>query len=35
MLFAAKYTNLEIMTVSEVNQRQVLYEITYMWNLKK
>ena len=35
MLFAAKYTNLEIMTVSEVNQRQVLYEITYTWNLKK
>ena len=35
MLFAAKYMDLEIMTVSEVNQTQVLYEITFMWNLKK
>ena len=26
--------NLEISMLSEVNQRQILYDITYMWNLK-
>ena len=26
--------NLEIIILGEVNQRHILYEITYMWNLK-
>ena len=32
--FAATWMDLEIIILSEVNQRQILYEITYMWNLK-
>ena len=32
--FAAIWMNLEIIT-SEVSQRQRLYDIAYMWNLKK
>ena len=27
--------DLDIITLSEVNQRQMLYDITYVWNLKK
>ena len=27
--------DLEILIQSEVNQRQILYDITYMWNLIK
>ena len=32
--FAAAWMDLEITTLSEVRQRQVLCDITYMWNLK-
>ena len=32
MLFAATWIQLEIITVSEV--RQILCDITYMWNIK-
>ena len=35
MPFAATWMNLGIMTLSEVSQRQISYDITYMWNLKK
>ena len=35
MPFAATWMDLEIIILSEVNQRQVSYAITYMWNLKK
>ena len=36
MLFAATWRQLEIIIVSEVLQRerQIPYDITYMWNLK-
>ena len=36
MLFAATWRQLEIIIVSEVSQRerQIPYDITYMWNLK-
>ena len=34
MLFAATWMDLEIITVSEVRERQISYDITYMWNLK-
>ena len=34
MPFAAIWMNLEII-ISEVSQRQRLYDIAYMWNLKK
>ena len=34
MPFAATWMDLDIITVSEGNQRQVSYDITYMWNLK-
>ena len=27
--------DLEIIILSEVSQRQISYDITYMWNLKK
>ena len=33
MLFAATWMDLEIIILSEVSQRQILYNITYMWNL--
>ena len=33
MPFVATWTDLEIIILSEV--RQILYDITYMWNLKK
>ena len=32
--FAATQTDLEIIMLSEVRQRQILYDITYMWNIK-
>ena len=32
--FRATWTDLEIITLSEVSQRQTPYGITYMWNLK-
>ena len=32
--FAATWMNLENIILSEVSQRQILYDITYMWNLK-
>ena len=31
----ATWINLEIIIVSEVSQRKISYNITYMWNLKK
>ena len=37
MPFAATWMQLEIVILSEVNsdrERQTLYDITYMWNLK-
>ena len=36
MPFAATWMDLEIITLSEVSQteRQISYDITYMWNLK-
>ena len=34
MPLAAPWMSLEIIILSEVNQRQILYDITYMWNLK-
>ena len=36
MPFAATWMDLEMIILSEVNQRerQILYDITYMWNLK-
>ena len=37
MPFAAMWMNLEIIILSEVNQkkeRQIPYDIAYMWNLK-
>ena len=35
MSFAATWMNLEIIKLSEVRQRQIPYDVTYMWNLKK
>ena len=35
MPFAATWMDLEITILSEVRQRQILYNITYMWNLKR
>ena len=35
MTFAAAWMNLEIIIISEVRQRQISYDITYMWNVKK
>ena len=34
MPFAATWVDLEITIQSEVSQRQILYAITYTWNLK-
>ena len=33
--FAATQMDLEIIILSEVRQRQISYDITYMWNLIK
>ena len=35
MPFAATWRQLEIIVPSEISQRQMSYDITYMWNLKK
>ena len=32
--FAATWMDLENSILSEVQERQILYDITYMWNLK-
>ena len=32
--FAATWMDLEIITLNEVRQRQILYYTTYMWSLK-
>ena len=34
MPFAAIWTDLENITLSEVRQKQMSYSISYMWNLK-
>ena len=34
MPLAATWMDLEIIILSEVRQRQISYDITYMWNLK-
>ena len=33
MHFAATWMDLEIIILSEVRERQISYDITYMWNL--
>ena len=33
MLFKATWTDLEIIILSEASQKQISYNITYMWNL--
>ena len=35
MPFAAKWMDLYIIILSEGSQRQISYDIAYMWNLKK
>ena len=35
MPYRATWMDLEIIILSEVSQRQILYDITYMSNLKK
>ena len=35
MPFAATWMDLEMIMLSEVRERQISYNITYMWNLKK
>ena len=35
MPFAATWMELEIVILSEERQREILYDIAYMWNLKK
>ena len=35
MLFAATWMGLEINIGSEVRQRKISYDITYIWSLKK
>ena len=32
--FAAMWMNLEGIMLIEIRERQIVYEITYMWNLK-
>ena len=32
--FATTWMDLEIVILSEASQRQISYDITYMWNLK-
>ena len=34
MSFAAQCIDLEIITLREKRERQILYDITYMWNLR-
>ena len=34
-IYAATWVDLEVIILSEVSQRQISYDITYMWNLKK
>ena len=34
MPFTATWMDLEIIILSEVSQRQISYDVTYMWNLK-
>ena len=34
MSFAATWMDLEIVTLSEVREGELLYDIFYMWNLK-
>ena len=35
MSFAATWMDLEIVTLSEVREREISYDIPYMWNLKR
>ena len=35
MSFTATWMDLEIIILSEVRERQISYDITYMWNPKK
>ena len=35
MPFVATWIDLEIITLSKVSQRQISYNMNYMWNLKK
>ena len=35
MPFAVTQMTLEIMILSEIRERQILYDIAYMWSLKK
>ena len=34
MSFAVTWMDLEMITLNEVRERQISYDITYMWNLK-
>ena len=34
MPFTATWMDLEIIILSEISQRQISYDIIYMWNLK-
>ena len=34
LLFATTWMDLDGIMLSEISQRQILYDITYMWNLK-
>ena len=35
MSFAATWMDVEIIILSEISQRQISYDIAYMWNLKQ
>ena len=35
MPFATRWTDLEIIIVSDVRERQISYDITHMWSLKR